>query len=242
MPVTRALCSLATAVRTRAAALRNGYLRFRVNLPVRNSDQASSRGSNCCYLIRKGLLRCLHLLITANEGKHIRRLEPRFRDLVKEKRLLTDISCGKGVSMGQKLGKATYQPGAVPFANLPADALQAVWKDFNLNAESWALDAEFFDHLVATLCTSLEADSKEYAARGRALFALLDTDQVRRNLVTLQQSECPKCLTQIVLPVYRWQYHTPAEWASGWLRVRCGSWCCWCRHCCRQGQVCLSLL
>jgi hypothetical protein len=82
--------------------------------------------------------------------------------------------------MGQKLGKATYQPAAVPFANLPADALQAVWKDFNLNAESWALDAEFFDHLVATLCTSLEGDSKEYAARGRALFALLDTDQVRR--------------------------------------------------------------
>jgi hypothetical protein len=84
--------------------------------------------------------------------------------------------------MGQKLGKAAYLPGAAPFANLPADALQAVWKDFNLDAECWALDAEFFDHLVATLCTSLEGDIKEYAARGRALFKLLDTDQVKRNL------------------------------------------------------------
>lgn len=79
-------------------------------------------------------------------------------------------------TMGQQIGKATFDEAARPFANLSASALNALWTQFNLSAEAWGLRLPAFTALCLPLAPFLGADPPTAAKLGAALFTLLDTD------------------------------------------------------------------
>jgi WD40 repeat protein/Ca2+-binding EF-hand superfamily protein len=78
--------------------------------------------------------------------------------------------------MGQKLGKASFDDAIIPFLNLPAPAINAVWTAFNLTAEGWGLRLDVFSGISKPLATFLGADDPTMQTYSKNLFELLDTD------------------------------------------------------------------
>ncbi|CAM9754558.1 unnamed protein product, partial [Phaeothamnion confervicola] len=85
--------------------------------------------------------------------------------------------------MGQKLGRAKLSADAASYANLPAAAVEAAWRDFSLNSDGWGLDLAGFQHLCAVIAAALgdgQAGPDVAAGVGDAsalaLFHLMDTD------------------------------------------------------------------
>mmetsp|Transcript_8960 Transcript_8960/g.10754 ORF Transcript_8960/g.10754 Transcript_8960/m.10754 type:complete len:2660 (-) Transcript_8960:39-8018(-) len=78
--------------------------------------------------------------------------------------------------MGQKLGKASFEDAIIPFLNLPAPAINAVWTAFNLTAEGWGLRLDVFAGISKTLASFLGADDPTMQTLSKNLFELLDTD------------------------------------------------------------------
>lgn len=78
--------------------------------------------------------------------------------------------------MGQKLGKASFDEAIIPFLNLPAPAINALWTAFNLTAEGWGLRLDVFATITKPLSTFLNADDPTMQTYCKQLFDLMDTD------------------------------------------------------------------
>jgi hypothetical protein len=79
-------------------------------------------------------------------------------------------------TMGQKLGKASFDEAIIPFLNLPAPAINAVWTTFNLTAEGWGLRLDVFAGISKPLAPFLNADDPTMQTYSKKLFDLMDTD------------------------------------------------------------------
>jgi len=55
------------------------------------------------------------------------------------------------LAMGQKLGKCSITPAAMPFVQLPKRAIDLLWREMNILAEGYSIRADEFMEICACL-------------------------------------------------------------------------------------------